>query len=379
MHLSPVIKNMRTNYRDVKRYIVHKLNHDKYKYILKIKTEKCSVSQLKSMGVSVPEGADTFTMVHIGKRDDSKYSKRITTFFNNNQICARYIDSGDEFITKVYNQKTYNRGVNNLFHRVVKTFIYKNNAAPEYSELEHLEIIRNNLNGSVKYKMHRDKNTFKDSIIKASLKEHDNFLNSKLAKRDIDLDIRIGNDGIPHIESKSVSDGINLSEQDEFLPYRFIFDTSKKRLAFTHYFIKKYHLEDLGIKIKEEHMSDNDIGSFDEFEKTITYDKDACETITLAAHEVRHAYQYAQIGRLGKGYTPYCRQCRKKFGNITNPDELEQAYKFLIAGENYPASGSGKLYSENYLEKDANHAELLAMREYSKGAKALASQIGRYI
>ena len=79
MHLSPVIKNMRTNYRDVKRYIVHKLNHDKYKYILKIKTEKCSVSQLKSMGVSVPEGADTFTMVHIGKRDDSKYSKRITT------------------------------------------------------------------------------------------------------------------------------------------------------------------------------------------------------------------------------------------------------------------------------------------------------------
>ena len=381
MLLSPIMKNVSGYYINAKKSIIHRFNPKKYQYVLKSKKDKCKISNLKDFDLPIPKDADSFTMVHIGKRGDKNYSKIITTFFNNNQILTKYTTYGDNVCAKFYDQKHYIRGDADFLHRTVKTFVHTKGSEPipRYQKLEHLELTKKFKDSSVKYKMHKDENIFEGSIIKSKLREHENLSDSKGGKHSIEVDIKMGNDGIPQIVNQFVTKGVTLSEQDEFLPYRFIFDTSKKRLAFTNYFLKKYHLEDIGIKIKEEHLQKPEIGNFDEFEKTITYDKNASETIELAAHEVRHAYQYAQIGRLGKGYAPYCKQCKKKFGDITNPDELEQAYKFYIASENYPKSPIGKLYSENFLEKDAERAEMQALAEYSKGAKILASQIGRYI
>lgn len=385
MLIAPITRKIFSNIREARKIVIHKINPERYQYILKGKTGMCKVSKLKNFGLPIPEGADTFTMVHIGKRDDDNYSKVITTFYKNNQITRRYINDCGEVTARVYSHLKANldSGIKTVF-RTVKTVRDNGGDDVELQKIEHIELTKIPHRGRVKYKMHRDVNIFDGSSITAQLKEHENLPYRKLSKCDIEMNIELDKDGIPHIINQSATEGISLSGNDEFLPYRFIFDHRKQRLAFTKYFLKKYHLENLGIKIDDtKNLEGKYIGEFCAENRLLQYDKDYTSALELAAHEVRHAYQYAQIGRLGKGYGEYYRDAEKQLGKIQDPKEAQEAYKFLVAAEKYPSEAdiakNYRLYTDNYLEIDARNAESEAMTEYSKGARLLAALIGRYI
>lgn len=385
MHLPPIMRKLSYDFRETKKSIIHKINPEKYNHVLKSKTDKCKISKAQDLKLPIPEGADTFSMVRIGKRDDEQYSKIITTFYKNNQIMKRYIDDCGEITTRIYTQKRALLDANvKAFFRTVKTFGKDERNNVELKKIEHIELSRFPHSGKIKFKLHKDENVYEGSQIRAKIKEHENLPYRKPVKKAIELNMELDKDDIPHILNQSVTAGIKLPENDKFLPLRFIFDLSKQRLAFTKYFIKKYHLENLGIRIDDAlNLPDKTVGEFCPDDILIRYDKDYGETLALAAHEVRHAYQFAQIGRLGKGYGKYYRTAERQLGVITNAEEAKEAYRFLVASEKYPHEADierkSRFYKNNYLEIDARKAESDAMIEYSKGARILAAQIGRYI
>lgn len=385
MHIPSLTNNFFHNILEAKRVIIHKINPEKYNYVLKSKTDKCKISKAKNLKLPIPEGADTFRTVHIGKRDDAQYSKVITTFYKNNQIMKRYINDCGEVTSRVYTQKRVLLDASvKAFFRTVKTFGsgVKNNL--ELQKIEHIELSRFPHSGKIKFKLHKDENVYDGSQIRVKIKEHENLPYRKPVKKAIELNMEFDKDGIPHILNQSVKGGIKLPENDKFLPLRFIFDLSKQRLAFTKYFIKKYHLENLGIKIDDAlNLPNKTVGEFCPEDILIRYDKDYGDILALTAHEVRHAYQFAQIGRLGKGCGKYYRNAERQLGAITNTEEAQEAYRFFVASEKYPHEADierkSQLYTGTYLEIDARKAESEAMIEYSEGARVLASQIGRYI
>ena len=78
-----------------KQDVLHKINPKRCSYTLLEKTPKINIEQYKKMSKNVPEGADSFTLISIGKRDDKKYRQKITTFYSKNNIIERLFETSD--------------------------------------------------------------------------------------------------------------------------------------------------------------------------------------------------------------------------------------------------------------------------------------------
>ena len=123
-------------------------------------------------------------------------------------------------------------------------------------------------------------------------------------------------------------------------------------------------------------LGKNTAGYFDEERNEIVYAMNTSDFVRTSAHEVEHAYQYCQIGRVGKGYSQYGKNSRKIYGKIEGLQESMEAYKYSIASINYPKLtdeedlSKNMDYMNNYLEIKAREAGERASNEYrEKGAE----------
>ena len=139
--------------------------------------------------------------------------------------------------------------------------------------------------------------------------------NNKFVKRKI-LGLKMDFiDGIPVIRETFESANVKFPSNDKYLPYRFIIDDYIKLKSLTKHYINEKNLDKLNIKISvSDKISDNTAGYFSENLGAIVYNKNSnTNLVKLASHEVEHAYQYKQIGRIYKGNSKYCRDSRKLY------------------------------------------------------------------
>ena len=129
---------------------------------------------------------------------------------------------------------------------------------------------------------------------------------------------------------------LKLDLSDEFLLYRFVDPrTEDGAKSLTKKILEQKGLTQLDIKVDVVDIDTNSIGSFSHIDRQIDYYRKFItghirDSIDTIGHEVQHAYQHAQIGRLGAGNTKYETDALKMFGPITDLNEIKEATKYKL-------------------------------------------------
>lgn len=197
-------------------------------------------------------------------------------------------------------------------------------------------------------------------------------VNAKLTVNNGDLDI----------SDVKMSDNLNLSLSDKFLKYRLAgANKSEGLIALTKHFLREKGLDKLSIVIEPSswHIDEEDLGSFSLKSRAIRYNdnlgrKPSVLSVKTAAHEVEHAWQYSQIGRLGKGVSSYETDALFTLGDLPSED-VSEGLKYVIARDAYPRNISpnelakNPLYKNNYMEVKARQAGDAAEADYVRDKK----------
>jgi len=368
----------------LKQTILHKITPKRCRYILLEKTKDINISQYKKMTNNVPENADTFTLISIGKRDDIKYRKKITTFYNGKNIIERYIESSDgtKIIRKYENRGHDIKGSNCRYRKITQKRFNRETSAFLTELIEEMRTYKSSKTGNTKLEI--IKNEISGDKIVANITEYPfngSRKNCNLPRKILGLVLELDK-YIPNITGTFETTNVRFPQNDKFLPFRFIIDDKLKLCALTKFFIKEKGLEKLGIRINiTDNIAKNTAGEFSEIDNIISYNKRYISNgVGLAAHEVEHAYQYKQIGRIGKGYSQYGRNSMKYYGKIDGLKENMEAQKYSVASANYPKLTEDEDltkntdYMNNYLEIKARNAEVKAINEYNELGKELNKQ-----
>ena len=385
MKIYPVLKK---SIYHLKQDILHKINPEKCKYVLLEKTPKINIEQYKTFSNNTPQNADSFTFVTIGMRDDKSFKKKITTFYSGKNIVERLFESSDgERVIREYEHLGHDVKASNCRYRKIVQKRMKGGKPEFITELiEEMrtyisEIKKNKKTGKHRLKLEIIKNIIDGNKISATITEYPLNGDRKTTKisslrKIAGLEIEL-NESIPRITGTFETTNIKLPTNDKYLPYRFIIDANTKIKELTKQFIKEKNLDKLNIKIRVKDMlGKNTAGYFDEERNEIVYAMNTSDFVRTSAHEVEHAYQYCQIGRVGKGYSQYGKNSRKIYGKIEGLQESMEAYKYSIASINYPKLtdeedlSKNMDYMNNYLEIKAREAGERASNEYrEKGAE----------
>lgn len=382
-------------------------------YILLEKTRHKSVDRFPKDSWAIPEGADTFTRVLIGKSSDSSYRREIVSFYNkDNKIIHRYQKGTD--IPRMSKKYDYSSGVTaalkNVKIRTIATKIYSEDGGslgvPHWKHVSDVEqfvyYAASNKNGVYSKKVQINKTLYHDKteMDKAADKfsvvmtEYPATLGfePKTAKKVMGVDIEM-HKGLPYIVGTVESPNVKFPVDDKFLAFRFL-KGEQKQEALARYFLKEKGLEDAGIYVgtSESKVSPNAVACFkaDKGEIWFKMVPTRSQPISIAAHEAEHAYQHFLIGRLFGGSTDYEARCMDLFGPLIKFTEIREAKKCNVANANYPRTtdtedlGKNENYMNNYLEVKAREAGEKAYKEYCDGYNFLIKQfpylpIGRYL
>lgn len=330
------------------------------------------------------EKADTFATVTIGKNNDESYKKSIMTFYSKDgEILRRIINSsGSPTIMRDYvvESGSVDKQSVSKIRKIVTKFLDKNDFLFKLRSVEEQKTYKNLETGKTKLQI--NKNVVYGDNIKASVIEYP-WARSDIknpSKKEIKLDLFV-EEGVPKIVDVSTQN-VSLPKDDKYLPFRFIFDNSLKRVSFAKFMLKEKGLSCLNTAVKISNKLRSDVAAyFSEFENMLVFNSQSKnDSVKLAAHEVQHAYHFAQIGRLGKGSSKYCQKSRNLLGEISDPAEKQQALKYFVAAEKYPNIDSkGSLmqdvdYVNNFLECDANKEAQKVYDDYKKSGEFLSSQ-----
>ena len=372
----------------LKQDIIHKINPEKCKFVLLEKTQKINIDQYKTFSGNTPQNADSFTFATIGMKDDKNFKKKITTFYSGENIVQRLFETSDgERIIREYEHHGQDvKGSNCKYRKIVQKKMA--DGRPEFvtNLIEEMrtyisETKKNKKTGKNLLKLEIIKNIIDGNKISATITEYPFNGDRKVPKisnlrKIAGLEIEL-NESTPIITGTFETTNIKLPSNDKYLPYRFILDTKTKIKELTKHFIKEKNLDKLNIKVRvKDTIGKNTAGYFDEERNEIVYAMSTCDFARTSAHEVEHAYQYCQIGRVGKGYSQYGKNSRKIYGNIENLEDSMEAYKYSVASINYPKLtdeedlSKNMDYMNNYLEVKAREAGERASKEYKeKGAE----------
>lgn len=372
------------NLYHIKQNLLHKINPKKCNYVLLDKSAKENIKILKMLDCDVPEQADTFSMVKIGKKDNKSYEKNITTFYSNGKIIHRMIeDSEGNKIIREYENTGYDvKGGNSHGRIVLQKVLNKITGNLETNLIEKFTTYKFEKDGKIKLQI--SKNEINDNIVNATVTEYPLTgykRHFECLKKVLGLKLEMVN-GFPYIRETFETPNVKFPSDDKYLPFRFILDPETKLKALTKLFIKEKDLDKLKISVElSGDIEQNTGGYFSEVEGKIAYNKFSyTPSVKLVSHEVEHAYQYRQIGRLGKGRSQYSKNSSDLYGKIENLDESMEAHKYAVAAENYPEIKSGEDlrknpdYMNNYLEVKAREAEKKAGDEYYKMGKSINNQ-----
>ena len=366
-----------------KQDIIHHINPERCQYTLLEKSKKINIEQYKKLSSNAPEIADSFTFVTIGKKDDEKYRKKITTFYSGKRIVERLFESSDgKRILREYKHTGYNTSDSCRYTRVIQKTPSDEKGLFSTDFIKEMRTYKSEMTGRIKLEIQQ--NIIKGNKIEASITEYP-FGRSKNKfpgqKKVLGVTLEFDN-GIPHITGTVETPNVKFPLNDKFLPFRFIIDEQTKIKSLTRFFIHKKDLDKLGIKIDiSDTVAKNSAGYFSESEGKIAYNINELKNLAdLSGHEVEHAYQHRQIGRIGKGRTEYERKSLKYYGEIDGIKEGMEAHKYAVASENYPRLkddedlSKNMAYQNNYLEIKAREAGEKLQKEYDELGKEINKQ-----
>lgn len=374
-------------------------------YKLLEKTEG-KIAEFPSDSWAVPESADSFTRVKIGKKTDPEYSKEIVTFYNGDKGIIMRCKKGTGIPNTI---RTYehdfglSKNEDGIFTRQVneKQYLLVDEEAdyrawvPVSEETQCTHKLWDKKKGfdvPVKYtSVKKEHNLQNQSESTVTITEYPTTcgVEPKSAKREMKVGLKedyVDGVYVPSVMEVSASDNVTLPKDDEFLPYRFV-KGSQKQESLAKHFLKKKGLEGMHVTVGTSGVmvSDDAAACFFPKEGHIYFKKpDTYAQANVSAHEVEHAWQHSLVGRSGAGKTQYEKNCKEILGPLTNPEEIAEAEKFAQASDNY--SGQIKLedgsinpkYWNNYLEVKAREAGEAAQKKYDEGEDVLLEQF-KYI
>ncbi len=334
----------------------------KTEYTLLAKNEHIDISQIdKDKHWRTPKSAVAFNYVKIGKKFNEDFSREIISFLDETgRIIERvFRENGANVKQRTYK---YDKETRTIEHKTFDTSricddIKSQKARniwgmwkKEYSEKQWIykikDILTKNGKPATLLRTKRTTNLSEDGTTrKITLTEFP--LNKKLRGQRQ----KITASGIIEVRNHRVklhkfehSDNINLDENDEYLKFRFLdlFNPDGLKILGKHY-IQKRGLAPLSLYIEPNsaNVKPNSEACFSPATREIRFSPKVLkqyilDIIDTIAHEVEHAYQHSQIGRLGKGRCDYEFEAFRKFGEIENLEEREEALRYAIARENYP-------------------------------------------
>ncbi len=385
MHLSVnfLPQKIRKTYRalsEARKNILHEHNPNKYKYKLLQKIDNLDVKSTP-FDTLAPLNTETVSVVTVGERGTDKFYKSVITFYDKKKnILQRNIEGNGTNIRRHY--ETRGDDVARLRNIVTEKY---DDSICQYKTSQIEKQVTYKLPHKRKFstKLTIFKNVNDGDVIHSTVTEYPfnghgalRYLRKSLG---LDLEMR---KGIPYIISTFETANAKFPSGDRFLPFRFMLDQKQKLHSMTRFFLKEKGLEKMNTRVySSDKVGKYTAGFFDETTNEIVYNPETCAHVAdLSAHEVEHAYQYSQIGRIGKGYSKYERTAQKLYGQIPNSSESLEAHRYAIASQNYPKIGKDDNpaeipgYKENYLEIKANEAGEKAKKEYDEGAKFLKDQ-----
>lgn len=367
-------------------------------YFLKTKTNMLPINEYPISGWPIHSDAKSYSLIECRKYSDPTFFREITTFydkegqpilkcfldnkFNNKIRNYKYSESSTQDnlpvqVKEITIKKYINKGKSNLKDKnELKLSVFSENWQKVSEELQSVVKI-----DSKNKKLSIFKTIFDNakSNLTTTITEYPVIpVQNKLKSKPITITASISHSFNKFILNSIQKDNnIILTNNDEFLVYRFL-PNKEKCIGLTEYFLKKLGLEDLGINVKipSSKVRKQALANFSLTDREIEWRcvPENRSIAEVAAHEAEHAYQHAQIGRLGMGASAYEDDCKYVFGKITNPIEHKEAMKYYNASENYPSFNDknyAKKHDENYLEIKANIAGQNAKNEYTKGQKIL--------
>ncbi len=376
----------------------------KSQYKLLEKTKKLSVEKFPANSWTLPVGAKTFTRVQIGKKSDENYFREVVTFYDKknkmikrcfkgtgmNKKIREYeydftlppknIDIGGAYGVNIRRIKT--REALPESYDVANYFVWTDTADEEQFVTTMFDKSKG-LKAAKKLHINKNEYSYGEDLkgIKATCVEYPTNLGfePKTNKKVLSVDISVSNNRVNNTQINPETN-VKVNKEDEFLPYRLMLGKGKQE-SLAQYFLDKKGLGDEGIFIETnpERVQENASAYFSSPNREIVFKKvlKGYHPVRTAAHEAEHAYQYCQIGRLGRAETAYERKCALTKGNLTNMSEIEEAVKYADARKCYPDTtdvedlGKCKEYTENYLEVKAHEAGANALKVYEVGRTAL--------
>ena len=378
------------------------VSEHKSPYILLKKISESPIGKFPKDSWTVPEEAKTFNFVEIGKRADPAYNCEIVSFYDKDgNIIQRYQKGTD--IPRKSRKHTYDfmltKDKESLNIRRIKTTEYLNDGKGDYN-WQHVsdEDQFVNTNYNVKKGTHCAKKVQINKTLYGKCDDGDNIsvtmteypttlgLEPKSAKKMMGVDM-VMKDGIPYIYGTNQTLNVKFPTDDDFLAFRFLQPQAKQE-ALAKYFLKQKGLDKANVTIitSVSDVAENSSACFRP-DAGIIFFKDVpryTSPADTAAHEVEHAYQHSQIGRLTSGRTDYEKRCHALFKPIVDKKEESEAFEYLCASESYPILTKNedlvlnKDYMENYMEIKAREAGEKADEKYRKGRDFLMNQF-RYL
>ena len=360
-------------------------------YKLLIRQDNLPVFDVKATAdIPAPYEADSFNYVKIGKKSDDLFYKEVISFFDKSKKLIMRIFKQNEIDTKI---RYYNNGSEN--DRLISTFKYAPNhsAAPDEREIAgHFELVCREYQKVTELNPHIQANN-SGYPKRISSKKTEILYNGDEKTQHITYTRTPFNHGIGKPSDKKVlqgkivcthnefilkditkTDNVNLDMNDKYLKVRFLDPRSADGIkVLTRQLLEEKKLNKLNISISTNcYFADRTEGEFCPETRNISFkdfsgEKLPDDAVNCAAHEVEHAYQYAQTGRLGKGNTSYATDALKILGGLTDMDEIREAVQYSMAGNIYPRRNKNwknTLYRDNYLEEKAREAGVTAANEY---------------
>ncbi|MBD5401967.1 hypothetical protein HDR58_04080 [bacterium] len=402
--ISKVHPSLKTKVDQIVSLAHRDIKENDFQLLSKIDKESIKGSKsyiLKDWG-TIPNAADSFGYVRVGKKSDASFSKEILSIYDKTGKLISHI-----FRTEGFNVKKNTYAYPSSGNRLIKFFDFVVHSSPDRkfpsptfdnanghwrntaSEFQIIqeESSHNNMPSSKRLLTKRinvlssDPMKFLREFIftRYPLTSSEN----KSAKQVVSAKIKDenGEKSIFDFWKKDIDSGaaLNVSSNDKFLLFRFLGMNTREGLeALTRKLLKDKNLDVLNIMIYPEarFVSKNSIGHFSVWNQSIAYSPKLKEQNSLVAvntigHEVEHAYQYSQIGRLGKGRSSYETRAYMKLGDL-KCNEVVEAIKYAEARDNYPNISDTEdltkniAYMTNYLEVKAREAGEKLQQEYVK-------------
>ena len=347
--------------------------HKKQDYKLLTKIENSSnFDEFSPSWGELSDDIGTYSYVKVGKISDNAFFKEVMTLYNKaGEIVKRiFRTNGSNTAVRQYSYPEEDRRIIEFYNGEGRKLATEIQTCRKWID----NTLKKFLSKRINYLTDENNNPLREIIFTLVNEGHKKIASAKILDKD---EKKFFFD----FKKSGFDNSDSVSKKDKFLLVRFLDPRSDEGLEYlTRMFLNQKHLSKLKINIfpNSFSVSSDSLGYFSPDKRKIAYspelrDESILSAVNTVVHEVEHAFQYSQIGRLGKTRTTYEMDAYLRLGDLEH-EKIEEALKYADARDNYPrfndfselSEAQKTEYRENYLEVKAREAGLEAEQLYIK-------------